>query len=69
MIIESSVIGPELIFEHHNYLPSQFLILMAVMPVDRVIRSPGAKASLLAVVPSDEEVLRNLAKARKWMKK
>jgi Flp pilus assembly protein TadD len=50
LIIESSVIGLEIIFEHRNYLPSMFLILMVVMPVDRFIRRPGAKAGILAAV-------------------
>ena len=38
LIIESSVIGLELVFEHRNYLPSMFLILAMVALVFRYVK-------------------------------
>lgn len=44
LVIESSVIGLELVFEHRNYLPSMFFILFLVILADRLIRSGAAKS-------------------------
>lgn len=38
LVIESSVIGLEIIFEHRNYLPSMFLVLALVMSGFKLLR-------------------------------
>ncbi|MGD8962175.1 MAG: tetratricopeptide repeat protein [Desulfobacterales bacterium] len=50
LVIESSVIGLELVFEHRLYMPSMFMILAAVMLFCRHIRSRRLQAILLGVV-------------------
>jgi uncharacterized protein HemY len=52
LVIESSVIGLEIIFEHRVYLPSMLGIVAAVIPVDRLPARRGVKmvAALLVLV-------------------
>jgi tetratricopeptide (TPR) repeat protein len=50
LVIESSVIGIEIIFEHRMYLPSMMVCLMATLPVFRVARSPWAAFWALAAL-------------------
>jgi tetratricopeptide (TPR) repeat protein len=50
LVIESSVIGLEIMFEHRTYLPSMFVILMAVTLGYRYIRSKRRGLALLFVV-------------------
>ena len=38
LIIESSVVGLEIIFDHRTYLPSMFVIFLAVLLVHRYVR-------------------------------
>ncbi|UCD78821.1 MAG: tetratricopeptide repeat protein [Desulfobacterales bacterium] len=49
LVIESSVIGLEIIFEHRNYLPSMFFILMAVILLHRLLRPNWLRAGALGV--------------------
>jgi tetratricopeptide (TPR) repeat protein len=41
LVIESSVIGLEIIFEHRNYLPSMMAVLLIVMPIFLHIQKPS----------------------------
>jgi len=50
LVIESSVIGLEIVFEHRNYLPSMLLCLMAVTWADRHIRPGWMKVAALCSV-------------------
>jgi tetratricopeptide (TPR) repeat protein len=50
LVIESSVIGLEIAFEHRNYLPSMFFILMIVILLHQYSRPPWLKAGVLAAV-------------------
>jgi protein O-mannosyl-transferase len=50
LIIESSVIGLEIIFEHRTYLPSIFFILIIIVSVRRLINSKWLGAVLLCTV-------------------
>ena len=50
LVIESSLIGLELIFEHRLYMPSMFLILAAVMLFCRYVRHRWLQAVLLGMV-------------------
>jgi Flp pilus assembly protein TadD len=50
LVIESSVIGLEIIFEHRTYLPSMLVILMAVMLVFRYAKPNWLGISGLCVV-------------------
>ena len=50
LVIESSVIGLELVFEHRLYLPSMFMILAAVMLFSRYVRHRWLQAALLGLV-------------------
>lgn len=50
MLVESSVIGLELIFEHRNYLPSMFLVLLIVTLFDRFFRQNWAKMAIACLV-------------------
>jgi Flp pilus assembly protein TadD len=43
LVIESSIIGLEIIFEHRTYLPSMMIILMAFILADRHLRSKVLK--------------------------
>lgn len=50
LAIESSIIGLEIIFEHRNYLPSMFFILILVVSVRRFINSKWLGGVLLCAV-------------------
>jgi tetratricopeptide (TPR) repeat protein len=50
LVIESSVIGLELVFEHRLYLPSMFMILAAVMLFCRYVRHRWLQAALLGLI-------------------
>ncbi|MGD8993526.1 MAG: tetratricopeptide repeat protein [Desulfobacterales bacterium] len=50
LVIESSVIGLELVFEHRLYMPSMFMILAVVMLFCRYVRHRWLQAMLLAAV-------------------
>jgi len=43
LIVESSIIGLELVFEHRTYLPSMMVVLMAVILTDRHLKSTALK--------------------------
>ena len=49
LVIESSVIGIEIIYEHRMYLPTMFLFLMLTMMAFRVIRNRWAAAGILII--------------------
>jgi hypothetical protein len=49
LVIESSVIGLELVFEHRNYLPSMFVIMALVALFFRYIRPVWLTVTLLCV--------------------
>jgi tetratricopeptide (TPR) repeat protein len=50
LVIESSVIGLELVFEHRTYLPSMFVTLALVILVYRYIRPQWLAFGLLGIV-------------------
>ena len=50
LVIESSVIGLELVFEHRLYMPSMFLSLAAVMLFCRYVKLRWLQAMLLGMV-------------------
>jgi len=50
LVIESSVIGLELVFEHRNYLPSMLFILAVVLLVYRWLKSSWLKPAVLLAV-------------------
>jgi protein O-mannosyl-transferase len=50
LVIESSVIGLELVFEHRNYLPSMFVILILVSLVFRYVKPSWLGVLFLCVV-------------------
>jgi tetratricopeptide (TPR) repeat protein len=50
LIIESSLIGLELVFEHRNYLPSMFLILAMVSLVMRYLKPAWLGAVLFCLI-------------------
>jgi protein O-mannosyl-transferase len=50
LLIESSVIGLELVFEHRLYLPSMFVSLMAVIMVWRCVKPLWLKAGVICTV-------------------
>ncbi len=50
LVIESSVIGLELVFEHRNYLPSMFVILAMVAMVFRYVKPTWLGVVFLCVV-------------------
>jgi len=47
LLVESSLLGLELVFEHRLYLPAMLLFAVAVAGVDRLLSSRRAKALLL----------------------
>jgi protein O-mannosyl-transferase len=47
LVIESSVISLEIIFEHRNYLPSMFVSLLAVVLISRFVKSKLLRISVL----------------------
>jgi len=50
LVIESSVIGLEIIFEHRNYLPSMFISLMVVVLIFRYINSKSTGVVVLFLI-------------------
>jgi tetratricopeptide (TPR) repeat protein len=50
LVIESSVIGLELVFEHRIYLPSMMVILLAVIFVHRFLRTKWLAVTVLILV-------------------
>jgi tetratricopeptide (TPR) repeat protein len=50
LIIESSVVGLEIIFDHRTYLPSMFVIFLAVLLVHRYVRPKIAGFIFLGAV-------------------
>jgi tetratricopeptide (TPR) repeat protein len=50
LVIESSVIGLELVFEHRNYLPSMFLILAMVSLVLRLVKPAWLASVILCLI-------------------
>ena len=46
-LIESTVIGLELVFEHRNYLPSLFIFMPVAAGIDRIIRHYGSSNVLM----------------------
>jgi len=50
LLIESSVIGLEIVFEHRNYLPSMFPVFLMVLFGDRLIKSSKGKAVVAALI-------------------
>ncbi len=50
LVIESSVIGIEIIYEHRIYLPSMFIILMTVIFVNRYVKRTWLKSTLLCTL-------------------
>jgi len=50
LIIESSIIGLELVFEHRNYLPSMLAILLVVSLVFRYVKPAGVGVVALCVI-------------------
>ena len=51
LVIESSVIGLEIIFEHRNYLPSMMMILLIIIPIFQFIqRPPWLRIAILCLI-------------------
>ena len=50
LVIESSIIGLEIVFEHRTYLPSMMIILMAATLVDRYLRSTFLKVAIICAI-------------------
>ena len=50
LVIESSIIGLEIVFEHRTYLPSMMIILMAATLVDRYLRSTFLKVAIICAL-------------------
>jgi tetratricopeptide (TPR) repeat protein len=50
LVIESSVISLEILYEHRNYLPSMFLLLILVVSIRRFINSKWLGGVLLCAV-------------------
>ena len=50
LVIESSIIGLEIIFEHRTYLPSMMIILMAAILADRYLRSNVLKITTICAI-------------------
>jgi tetratricopeptide (TPR) repeat protein len=50
LVIESSIIGLELVFEHRTYLPSMMMTLAAVILVDRYLKSNILKAAAICSI-------------------
>ena len=46
-LVESTVIGLELVFEHRNYLPSLFIFMPVAVGIDRLIRHFGSSNMLM----------------------
>ena len=52
LLIESSVIGLEIIFEHRAYLPSMLIVMLAVMWCQKILHPKWLKITALAVATS-----------------
>jgi len=50
LVIESSIIGLEIVFEHRTYLPSMMFILMAAILADRYFRSNVLKIVMICAI-------------------
>jgi tetratricopeptide (TPR) repeat protein len=50
LVIESSVVGLEMVFEHRNYLPSMMVVLMTVVLIYRFLKPQWLKPAALIVV-------------------
>ncbi|OGR03453.1 MAG: hypothetical protein A2511_02820 [Deltaproteobacteria bacterium RIFOXYD12_FULL_50_9] len=50
LIIESSVIGLEIIYEHRTYLPSMLVILLLVQIGDKILKHGYIKISIVALI-------------------
>lgn len=50
LVIESSVIPLELVYEHRTYLPSMFMVALPVVAADRLVRERWVKIVLLCAV-------------------
>lgn len=50
LVIESSIIPLDLVFEHRTYLPSMLLILLAVILVSKIIRLQSAQLLIFALI-------------------
>jgi Flp pilus assembly protein TadD len=50
LVIESSIIGLEIVFEHRTYLPSMMIILMAAILTDRHLRSNVLKIVMVCAI-------------------
>jgi tetratricopeptide (TPR) repeat protein len=50
LVIESSLIGLELVFEHRTYLPSMLISLMVTVLADRVVRSKYLKIATICAI-------------------
>ena len=50
LVIESSIIGLEIVFEHRTYLPSMMIILMAAILANRHLRSDFLKVVMICSI-------------------
>ena len=50
LVIESSIVGLEIVFEHRAYLPSMMMILMVAILVDRYLKSKLLKIALVCAI-------------------
>jgi len=50
LVIESSVIGLEIVFEHRTYLPSMMIILLAAILANRYLRANFLKAVMICAI-------------------
>ena len=50
LVIESSVIGLEIVYEHRTYLPSVLVVLLAVTLIDRVLSPKWVGIAMLCLV-------------------
>jgi hypothetical protein len=50
LVIESSIIGLEIVFEHRTYLPSMMIILMAAILANRYLRSNFLKVVMICSI-------------------
>ncbi|MBW2466109.1 MAG: tetratricopeptide repeat protein, partial [Deltaproteobacteria bacterium] len=50
LVIESSVIGLEIIFEHRNYLPSMMLVLLGLVLIYSILKHPYPKLIALCLI-------------------
>ena len=50
LVVESSVIGLELIFEHRNYLPSMLFVLLLVVLFRSMVKQPWLRIGSLCII-------------------